>query len=77
MKTVRAVELSLGIQVPGLQAVSPTGNATTGLLQMAQEISDAEISKILTDAAPMLAWAMSDLGLTSSSPSSATPLYTR
>ncbi|KLO13684.1 glycoside hydrolase [Schizopora paradoxa] len=79
VETVRAVELSLGVQVPGLQAAgSTTGNATTDLLQMAQELSgsNAEISQVLSDAAPMLAWAMSDLGLTSSTPSSTSALYT-
>lgn len=81
VKAVRAAELALGIQVEGvtgLQAPSSISSSpSTAFLQMAQGISDAEISKVMSDAAPILASVISELGINPTGPSQAAPLYTR
>jgi len=58
VQTVRAVELALGIRVPGITAtVSAARDAPSALTNAASlsDIFNAEVRQVLTDAAPILA----------------------
>jgi hypothetical protein len=65
VQTIRAVELALGIAVPGMKPVANTAaqftDALTGVAKA--NIFNANVSTALVDAVPMLLWAAAELVL--------------
>jgi hypothetical protein len=82
VQVVRAVELALGIAVPGISKSIVASDFTSALQKVAvSDIFNAEVRSVLKDTLPILGWATKELILgalfnTHLSPSR-TPIYTK